>query len=418
MSFTGTNSQFSEPWENEIMGNFRYLLLRNVGAVIAALLTTAAYGQGNKPIKVGFVTGLSGWLAAYDDNPHKAAILKIEEINKAGGLLGRQIEYKVLDMKTDLALSGSTANELVEWGANMMIVPPDYDYGSPAALVAQNAGLIAISTGASDPKMGVQGVGPFVFTAHTAGQTAGIVMAEYGQDKLSLKNAFILEDVSIEATKSSCAGFATAWQNKGGAIIGRDTFKNDDPSISAQITRIKGLATQPDAIFLCSYTPGGASVIRQVRAAGIDTTILSDTGMSGNSWLNAAPNLNDFYLPSIMSLTDDPRPEINKFLEAYQARWGQKPETEFSVLGYCAIEQWARAVEKAKTIDSQPVVDVMNNFKDETITCGPTSYTSEIHIQVNRPQLIMKVENGAFKAIESYRNEFVPDLNMLLRISK
>ncbi|AZO07885.1 ABC transporter substrate-binding protein [Mesorhizobium sp. M3A.F.Ca.ET.080.04.2.1] len=400
------------------MGNFRALLGLAVCGVMASLMTTAAFAQDKEPIKIGFVTGLSGWLAAYDDNPHKAAILKIEEINKAGGLLGRQIEYKVLDMKTDLALSGSTASELVSWGANMMIVPPDYDYGSPAALIAQNAGLVAISTGASDPKMGVQGVGPYVFTAHTAGQTAGIVMAEYGQAKLGLKSAFILEDVSIEATKSSCAGFANAWERKGGTIVDRDTFKNDDPSISAQITRIKGLHKQPDAIFLCSYTPGGASAVRQLRAAGIDTVILSDTGMSGNSWLNAVPNLKDFYLPSIMSLNDDPRPEINKFLEAYSARWGQKPETEFSVLGYCAIEQWASAVQKANAIDSQPVVDVMNNFKDEPTTCGPTSYTSEIHIQVNRPQLIMKVENGVFKAVESYRNDFVPDLNMLLRKSK
>lgn len=400
------------------MGNFHSLIRMSVAGIMATLATSSAFGQDKEPIKIGFVTALSGWMAAYDDNPHKAAILKIEEINKAGGLLGRQIEYKVLDMKTDLALSGSAANEMVNWGADMMIVPPDYDYGSPAALVAQNAGLIAISTGASDPKMGVQGVGPYVFTAHTAGQTAGIVMAEYGQDKLGLKSAFILEDVSIEATKSSCAGFAIAWEGKGGAIVGRDTFKNDDPSISAQITRIKGLETQPDAIFLCSYTPGGASAIRQVRAAGIDTVILSDTGMSGNSWLNAVPNLKDFYLPSIMSLTDDPRPEINTFLEGYEARWQQKPETEFSVLGYCAIEQWARAVEKAKTIETQAVVAVMNDFKDEPITCGPTSYTDEVHIQVNRPQLIVKVEDGTFKAVESYRNDFIPDLNMLLRISK
>lgn len=398
------------------MKTFRNFLSICVGCVIAAPLTFTAHAQDSDPIKIGFVSAMSGWMAAYDDNPRKAAIQKIDEINAAGGLLGRKIEYKELDMKTDLALSGSTAAELIDWGADMLMVPPDYDMGAPAALAAQNAGLIAISTGASDAKMGVQGVGPFTFSAHTAGQTAGIVMAEYGQDKLKLKNVFILEDVSIEATISSCAGFAQAWQNQGGSIVGRDTFRNNDPSISAQITRIRGLSTQPDAVFLCSYTPGGASVIRQLRAAGIDVPILSDTGMSGNSWLNAVPGLKDFYLPGIMSLNDDPRPEVAAFLAGYEKRWGQKPDTEFSVLGYCSIEMWSQAVKKAQSIDSQAVVDVMNTFNDEQTTCGPSSYSPEVHIQINRPQLITEVKDGAFQSIEIYRNKFVPSLKLLLRV--
>lgn len=136
-----------------------YLSL-SAGCLSLALLVSTASAQDKEPLKIGFAAALSGWMAAYDEEPHRAAVLKIEEINKAGGLLGRQIEYKVIDTKTDQTLATSAANSLVDWGANMMIVPPDYDYGSPAALVAQNAGLIAISTGASDPKMGVQGLVP------------------------------------------------------------------------------------------------------------------------------------------------------------------------------------------------------------------------------------------------------------------
>ncbi|MGK9338463.1 ABC transporter substrate-binding protein [Sinorhizobium meliloti] len=391
-----------------------YLSL-SAGCLSLALLVSTASAQDKEPLKIGFATALSGWMAAYDEEPHRAAVLKIEEINKAGGLLGRQIEYKVIDTKTDQTLATSAANSLVDWGANMMIVPPDYDYGSPAALVAQNAGLIAISTGASDPKMGVQGVGPLVFTAHTAGQVAGIVMAEYGHEKLGAKSAYILEDVSMEATKSSCAGFTAAWNKVGGELAGRDTFQRDDPSIAAQITRIKALSKAPDVIFMCSSMPEGPAAVRQIRASGIETVILSDTGMSGNFWLNSVPGLKDFYVPTLMSITGDPRPEVNKFVEAYKARWDALPTTEFSVLGYCAIEQWSRAVEKAQSVDSKAVVDVMNSFKDEPITCGPTTYTDQVHVQVNRPQLIMKVVDGAFQPVEMYRNNFVPDLKLLLR---
>lgn len=396
-----------------IMQHIRRL---GLGGLTIAVAGWTSVAQADEPIKVGFAAALSGWLAAYDEEPHKAAVLKIEEINKAGGLLGRQIEYNVIDTKTDPTVAGSAAASLVDWGANVLIVPPDYDMGSPAALVAQNAGTIAISTGASDPKMGAQGVGPYVFTAHTAGQAAGIVMAEYGYKKLNLKTAYMLEDVSMEATKSSCAGFVAAWNAAGGTLLGRDTFQKEDPSIAAQITRIKGLPEAPEFVFMCSSLPEGPSAVRQIRAAGIDVPILSDTGMSGDFWLNGVPGLKDFYVPTLMSIKGgDPRPEINTFLEKYKERWDALPTTEFSVLGYCAVEQWARAVEKAQSVESDAVLAVMNQFRDEPITCGPTSYTDQIHIQVNRPQLIMKVENGSFRPQELYRNEFVPDLKLLLR---
>ena len=305
-----------------------------LGALLGAAFAASAFAQDKEPIKIGFAIAQSGWMANYDVGPFKAAVLKIEEINKAGGLLGRQIEYRVVDTKTDQTLAGTAGASLLDWGAEMMIVPTDYDYGAPAALAAQNAGIIAISPGAGDPKMGVQGVGPLVFTAHTAAQTQGIVMAEYAYKVMGHRNAYALEDVSIEYSKSGCAGYRAGWNDLGGKLLGSDTFKNDDPSIASQITRLKGLGTAPDVIFLCTYTPGGASAIRQIRAAGIDTPIVSLTGMTDNYWLGALPDLKEFYIPAIMSLYgDDPRKEIGEFLTAFKQRWNEDPTSSFAVLG-------------------------------------------------------------------------------------
>jgi branched-chain amino acid transport system substrate-binding protein len=394
------------------MKTFRQIIRAGIAGVAISVASSPVLAQDKEPIKIGFATALSGWLAAYDEEPHKAAVMKIEEINKAGGLLGRQIEYKVLDTKTDLTLTASVASQLVDWGANMLVVPPDYDYGSPAALVGQNAGLIAISTGASDPKMGAQGVGPNVFTAHTASQISGITAAEYSYEKMGARTAYMLEDVSIEATKAACAGFIAAWEKKGGKLLGRDTFQKEDASIAAQVTRIKGLETAPDIMFLCATMPQGPAAVRQLRAANIDMPIFADTGMGGDFWLNGVPGLKDFYVPAIMSIKADPRPE------AYKARWGVLPVSEFSVLGYCTIEQWTAAVEKAQTVETEAVLAVMNQFKDQPTTCGPTSYTDQLHIQVDRPLLLAKVVDGSFQPVEIFRNEFAPDFKLLFRIEQ
>ncbi len=390
------------------------------GATVSTIaLSGPGFAQDEDPAKIGFAVALSGWMAAFDADPQKAAVLKIEEINAAGGLLGRQIEYDVVDTKTDPNLAINAAQELVEWGADMIVVSSDYDMGSPSAFVAQNEGLVAISSGASDPKMGVQGVGPNVYSAHTAAQVAGIVMAEYADQELGFKTAYQLEDVSIEATKSACAGFRAAWESAGGTLVGRDTFEAGDSSIAGQITRIKGLETQPDFIYLCATQPQGATAVRQLRAADVNLPIMADTGMGGDYWLGGVPGLKDFYVPTMMSIfEEDPRDEVNEFLDAYAERWGESPTTEFSILGYCTIEMWAQAVEKAQSFEAEDVVPVMNAFADEPTTCGPTTYSEDIHIQLDRPQLIMRVEDGKFRPLGMFRNEFVPDLSLLLRVGQ
>ncbi len=386
-------------------------------------LTAAILGAGTAlaadPIKIGFAIAQSGFMSAYDTPGFKAAVLKIDEINAAGGLLGRKIEYSVSDTKTEREQSAKAGAELVQKGVDLLVISADYDFGAPAGLAAKRAGIVAFSLGAADPKMGVQGVGPLVFTANGAAQVEGINMAEWAYKKKGIRSAYVLEDQTIEYSKSGCAGFRSAWKKLGGQLIGSDVFKNDDPSVAAQITRIKSATSAPDAIYLCSFTPGGASVIRQLRAAGIETPILANVGMTDDYWLGAVPNLSNFYVPTFMSIFgDDPRPELNAFLKKYEAKYGARPESAYSVLGYSLIEQWAKAVEKAKTTKAEPVVAVLESFKDEPLTVGPTSYTKDLHIQVNRPLLIMQVTNGKHKSLEVWRNEIIPTTALLFRLGE
>ncbi|MDZ7811361.1 MAG: ABC transporter substrate-binding protein [Arhodomonas sp.] len=264
-------------------------------ALLGLSLAGGAHAQDEDPIKVGFAIAKSGWLSNYDGPPFKAAVLKIEEINEAGGLSGRQIEYEVMDTKTDSERSATAGATLVNEGVDLLIVSCDYDFGAPAALAGNRAGIISFSLCAADPKMGVQGVGPYAFTATSAAQSEGIAIAEYAQKNMGLETVYVLEDTTIEYNKSACAGFRAAWKQGAGeqSILGNDTFKNDDPSIASQINRIKGLEETPDAIFMCSITPGGASATRQIRAAGIDLPILANTAMVGNYWLDAVPDLEE-----------------------------------------------------------------------------------------------------------------------------
>src|SRR5690348_13919100 len=116
-----------------------------IGALAAAgaMYWATSYTFAADEIVVGFATAESGFMQAYDKPAQDAAMIRIDEINKAGGLLGRQIKVVNADTKTDRAEGAKAGLEVLDKGAELVIVSCDYDFGAPAALAAQAAGKVS-----------------------------------------------------------------------------------------------------------------------------------------------------------------------------------------------------------------------------------------------------------------------------------
>ena len=375
--------------------------------VFGILPWTAGKSLAQDTIVVGAAIGESGWIAPYDGPPLNAAKLAIDEINQQGGLLGKQLELIVADTKTDRAQGAKAAAEVIDKGAQFLITSCDYDMGGPGALVAQERGVIVFSPCAGDSKFGPKGIGDLAFTMASSTGNQAYVSAEWAHSRKGWRKAYLLLDNTNEFHKSSVRDFEEAWNRLPDAeVVGKDLFKNDDPSIASQITRIKNLAEAPDFIFIASHTPGGPSAMRQMRAAGIDSAFLGVGDMDGDYWLGAVPDLSNFYFSTYNSVFgDDPNPDVNAFVEKFAAMFGSRPGGSFALTGYSVIEAWAKAVRAAGTTDSGEVRDALEAFDNEPLLVGATSFNSEKHIQYNRPMVIMQVQNGKMSAVESFVNE-------------
>ena len=108
--------------------------MRTLAATLALGATALGAAAQSGDIVVGFANAKSGWMEAYDTPARRAALLKIDEINAAGGLLGRKIKVVEADTKTDRAQSAKAGLELLDAGADLVVVSCDYDFGAPAAL--------------------------------------------------------------------------------------------------------------------------------------------------------------------------------------------------------------------------------------------------------------------------------------------
>jgi branched-chain amino acid transport system substrate-binding protein len=407
-------------WEGTFMKSkvlTGHILALTLGAAFAAPQVASAADD----IVVGFAVAQSGPVEGYDDNGVKMAQVFIDDLNAKGGVLGRKLKAVFADTKSDRAEGAKAGQAVLNEGADIVIGTNDYDYGAPALLQAQKAGKISVFLGAEDVKAGVAGVGPFSFTGGIAAQLEGGTLAEWGYDKKGFRNAYVLLDDSVEYTKSVCSGFDWLFPKKGGAIVGHDTFKNGDASIAAQVTRLRNAIEEKkvDAIMFCSYLPGGASAIRQIRAAGIDLPILASATFDGTYWLDGVPDLTNFYTTVQASIYgDEPRPEVVALIDRYKAKFKDGPVTQYAFPVYAFLELWAKAVEKAGTLDADKVVAVLNTYHDEPTILGPRSFSPKLHIQDQSPLFVVSISNRTGKVVDSWRvSEAIPN-EVLYRLKK
>jgi branched-chain amino acid transport system substrate-binding protein len=369
----------------------------------AAALAAPALAQDDRVV-VGFATAQSGFMQAYDEPATQAAMIRIAEINEAGGLLGQQIETVSADTKSDRAEGAKAGLEVIEAGADLVVVSCDYDFGAPAALMAESNGKVSFFLCAESVRAGIQGVGPHSFSASVLAAVQGATMAEWGKEKLGAETFYVLEDTWTEYNKGICDGFDwRAPQIEGAEIVGRDTFVNDDASIAAQITRINALPEPPDAIMLCSMMPGVVSAVKQIRDAGITVPILNGSGVDGSYWMDAVPGLSEFYIPVQGSIYgDDPDPAVEAFNVKFEETYGARPSSQYAYPGYVMIDVWAKAVERAGTTEAAAVVAELEKMQGEPTLFGPRTFTSELHHQNQARYHIVKVDQGKPAVVDSW----------------
>lgn len=370
--------------------------------------TAASEGGGLPPgdIIIGSATARTGAFAPYDTGPATGLEVAVDDINKAGGVLGRKLKVVYADTQSDRAKGAAAALDVINQGAKLVVVSCDFDFGSGAATAAVGKGVLASSTCGASTKFNPNVLGPLLFTMSTGTPAEGEIMARWAWEKKKLKKAYVLEDPGFAYAKDLCSGFKKTWTELAGpdAIAASDTFKSTDAKISAQISRMK--SSGADFVFLCALTPAGPTAIKQIRAAGVDLPILSGAAMDGSYWIKTVPGLSNFYFDTYGSIFgDDPRPEVNEFVAKEKAKTGELPATSFDMTGYALGQAFKLAIEKTKSLDGKKLAAALETFKDEQLITGPTTFTADQHLNGVRPMAIIEVQDGKHSFSEMFPEE-------------
>jgi branched-chain amino acid transport system substrate-binding protein len=382
-----------------------FLFLAGLSAIAVLTLGLATAGGGlaatsgdagkaaKQPIIIGAAVARSGFFATFDVAVSNGAEIQVAKINARGGVLGRPLKIVYSDTKSDINQSRSAALDVISKGAVAVITSCDYDLGGPAARAAGEKNLVAFSC-AGSPRFGYTAVGPLAFSISNGTPTQGAIAADFAYSR-GWHTAYLLDDISFEYNKTWCDYFAQRFKELHGKIVGKDTFQQADTSFQTQVTRLRGQSPKPSVVAMCSFPPGGATAIRQMRSAGIKIPIIGTAGFDGPFWLPAVPGANDIYSAADASLYgDDPNPAVNAFFKAYKAKTGQASPTSYPIYGPSMVAAIAAGIAKAGTTDGKAVARAIGNFKNQPLLVGPTSYTQTCHQARGRPMRIIQYKKG------------------------
>jgi branched-chain amino acid transport system substrate-binding protein len=379
----------------------RFALITAVAAVASAFVWTSAGTGAGSPLIIGVDTAKSGFQAGFDEPGVAAAQIAAAKFNKTGGILNHQIVFKYCDSKTDPALTANCAVKLLAEGAHFLIESCDYDIGGPGARIAEKQGIVNFSLCAGSPKW--NSIGPHSYSMTFGSPTEAYVDGQWAYSgKLHCQTGYLLEDDTIDYSKAVGGYIKTSFKGK---IVGEDIFKNSDTSFTSEISHIQATNPAPQCIFLDSFPPGGVTLLRQLRAAGINQPVISPDGMDGSYWLSAIPNLSNFYYAGFVSIYgDDPNPKVNALVKQMeQVTHSKVLSGSTGVCGYSIIEALRIAAQRAGSIDNAAVNAQLQKFNKEPLLVGPTTFTTTDRQSLGRPMRVIEVQNGKDKFLTIFQ---------------
>ncbi len=373
-----------------------------VGAAAAVMLAVAACGGsdsgGGDTYSIGYDSSQTGGLAYSDVPASKGVQLAIKEINANGGIAGKwPIELNLQDNRSEAAQSAVVAQDLISKDVNFLICTSDADPCTAAGQIAQTAGIPTMSTAATSPTLPAS-VGDFMFMSVFGDNTQATALATYAAET-GYKNAYLLCSPDSSYTSKSCDYFATVFEDKGGTIAGRGSFTLGAADFTAEVTKIQGMSPAPDVIMTPAYPPDAPTFIKQLRAAGVTTPVISIDGVDSQDTLSAGGSAVEGLVFTTHGFPAAGTPTAD-FWAAYEKEYGSPPDSVFAATGYDLVKIVEAAVIAADSVDPAKVRDAINNLENVKGATGAITYKGENRIPLKTVYLVT-VKDGSFELLKT-----------------
>lgn len=372
------------------------ICLSFVVAVGAAMLTGGCKKSGGDTIKIGEFASLTGKEATFGISSHEGTLLAMEEINAAGGLLGKKIELLTEDTQSKAGEPATVVNKLVARDGVIAVLGEVASSRSlEAAPICQQNKIPMVSPSSTNPK--VTQTGDFIFRVCFTDKFQGDVIANFSTKILKAKRIAIFTDVKSDYSKGLAKYFKDKFLANGGTIGTELDYNGGDKDFKGQLTAIK--AANPDGVFIPGYYTDAALICVQAKQLGLNVPLFGGDGWESEELIKIGGDavegnyFSTHYHPDVGS-------EVSrKFVENYRKRWNGKTPNALAACGYDSAIVLMDAIKRAGSTDGQKVRDALAATKDFQAVTGVITINQQR--DATKSAVILQVKAGKFKYLET-----------------
>jgi branched-chain amino acid transport system substrate-binding protein len=368
--------------------------------VALATLLLAATAFAAEPIKVGAVFSATG-PASFLGEPEKNTLeMEVARLNAAGGVLGRQIELTIYDDETDVNKCVLAVDKLLKKDKVAVVIGPTTS-GNTLAIVGKfPAAKVPLISCAAAEKI-TSPVNPWVFKVAPSDRYAALRILEHAAKAGYRKLAIItVSDGFGQAGRGVLQELIPA---RGFTLVADEVYGPKDTDMTAQLTKIKGLA--PDAIICWGTNPGPAVIARNRVQIGLATPLYQSHGVASKKFIELAGDAAEgLMLPAGRLIVAAQLPEghpqkpvLMQYMGDYEAKYKAAVST-FGGHAYDAIHLVADAIKRTGSAEPQSIRDGIEKITAFVGTAGIFTFSPAEHNGLDASAFEMvKIEKGDWK---------------------
>ncbi|RMH59391.1 MAG: branched-chain amino acid ABC transporter substrate-binding protein [Candidatus Hydrogenedentota bacterium] len=317
---------------------------------------TPAPSTGNT-IYIGVAGPMTGDLAQFGESLRNGVTLAFDEINSAGGVLGKKLEIVVGDDQAKTNEGVNVARNFARDPRGIVAVLGHFNSGisKPAGEIYNKKGIVMLTPASTNP--GVTGPDkPFVFRNLPNDNQNGELLAQFVVEGLKAKRIAIYF-ANDEYGKGLAKVVARKAKALGAEVVDQAKYDpNADEDFRPVLTKWKGLNL--DAVVLAAENPKGAQLIKQAREIGLETPFAGGDGIASSElWKIGGQAADGVYVVSYFH-PGNPDPAVQEFVKKYEKRFGRKADV-WAAQAYDAARVLADAIRRAGSTDRKAIRDAL-----------------------------------------------------------
>ena len=388
----------------------KFISVMLVAAMAVTALTGCGSNSGSSSKKdadkyyIGGIGPTTGATAIYGTAVKNGAQIAVDEINAAGGINGKLIEYRFEDDQNDAEKAVNAYNTLKDWGMQMLVGTTTTAPCIAVAGKTASDNVFQITPSASSPDVLSSGNGN-VFQVCFTDPNQGVASAQYiAENKLATKIGIIYDSSDVYSSGIE-EKFEAEAKTQGLNIVSKAAFTADSKTdFGTQLQKAKDAGA--DLLFLPIYYQEASIILKQADTMGYKPKFFGVDGMDG---ILTVENFDTKLAEDVMLLTpfaaDAKDKTVQNFVKTYKEKYKDTPN-QFAADSYDAVYALKAAIEESKATTDMSASDMcdalkgaMTKIKMQGLTGGKDGLTWNESGEVTKSPKAVIIKNGAYKAM-------------------